>query len=378
MKSTGHIFLPIFLAIATTHLTYALPENHKVFVIPPITAFTTGDATTPTPAPKPSPKTSEEQAPENPGNNNIASNNDSNTDNDGNANDDNSDKHNDEVTPLVTEKIIEPAPFIPKPEPIIESIVEEKNSGKRFVLMIMLYNEKNEKRIKEYLYCLEQNMAHPLVSTIHIFYDTSDDFKKERKKNVIYNHLLKQQKIYPDMIIEPVNGRVSYDFCFKRANKLYQDCTIILSNADIYYNKTLDLLKDYDLENLFLSITRHDVYKDGSANLPYMYTSQRPRLVPKIHPITAFHDTWIFKSPIVQFKDSSILMGTAYCDWRIVYEAHAAGMTVINPCLSIRCYHVHMSAIRNYDAHAVPRPHSNKIYETPWCILPAQRSIIDS
>ncbi|HXW85956.1 MAG TPA: hypothetical protein VEK38_01295 [Candidatus Bathyarchaeia archaeon] len=258
-------------------------------------------------------------------------------------------------------------------EPVVISEPEEKvETPQRFILMMMLYNEKNEKRIKEYMYCFEKNMAHALIDTIHIFYDTADDDKKDSKKNSMYVYLKKQQKVHPSIVIEHVHGRVAYTYCFEKAKELYKDCAIVLSNADIYYDKTLNLLEHYDLSHLFLTITRHDVYKDGSASLPYMYTSQRPRLVPKIHPITAFHDTWIFKSPLAKFKDTSILMGTAYCDWRIAYEAHAAGLTVINPCLSIHCYHVHMSAVRNYDAHAIPRPSSSKIYETPWCILPFQ------
>jgi hypothetical protein len=40
-------------------------------------------------------------------------------------------------------------------------------------------------------------------------------------------------------------------------------------------------------------------------------------------------------------------MGVAGCDNRLAYELEQAGFIVINPSLSIKTYHLHLTNIRN-------------------------------
>ncbi len=200
-----------------------------------------------------------------------------------------------------------------------------------FVLITMLYNEKNPQRIKEYITCLERNRKHKLIGPIHIFYDTKND----DQKNKLLNQL---QKL--DVTITYRNGRVTYGECFELANNLYPNKKIILANADIYFNDTLYYLINYDLTGKFLALTRWDEERNGIL-IPYRryYGINTPDS----------QDVWIFQSPIRRFNDDNIALGWPLCDGRIAYQANASGFKVLNPCMTIQCCHLHRSRIRNYN-----------------------------
>src|SRR3990170_5968114 len=78
-----------------------------------------------------------------------------------------------------------------------------------FKLIIVLYNEKNSDRLSEYLTCLDHNLNHKLIDTIHIIYDTS----KDDQENKLFN-LLQTKKVK----ITFINDRPSYGYCFNLAN----------------------------------------------------------------------------------------------------------------------------------------------------------------
>jgi hypothetical protein len=66
-------------------------------------------------------------------------------------------------------------------------------------------------------------------------------------------------------------------------------------------------------------------------------------------------DVWIFKNPLKKFEHDDIKLGLPWCDPCIVYQAHQAGLTVINPCLTIKCYHLHQSTIRHWKMQAAEK-----------------------
>jgi len=206
-----------------------------------------------------------------------------------------------------------------------------KNQSAPFVLITMLYNEKNPKRMKEYITCLNRNIAHELIETIHILYDTTKDDGK--------NNLLKYLQ-QCDVTITCLSGRSTYGDCFELANKIYPNKKIVLSNADIYFNHTLGKLVDYDLTNKFLALTRWDEKKNGVL-VPY-------RRYSGVNTPDS-QDVWIFQSPIRRFQGDNIPLGWPLCDGRIAYQAKKSGFRVFNPCMTIQCCHVHKSQVRNYN-----------------------------
>ncbi len=218
-----------------------------------------------------------------------------------------------------------------------------------FYLMTVLYNETNSERCAEYKACFERNLAHPLIKHITVIYDTS--------KNDGVNELLSYLQHKP-VSLYYVDARPTYGLCFQLAHQQYKQGKIILSNADIYFNHTLALLLSYNLKNKLLALTRWNVLNDKTLAL--YCTTQGVKA-------EFSQDTWIFELPLKTFYDD-ILLGMPHCDGRIAYEAQKAGLCVLNPCLTVQCCHMHLSAIRNYDKYG-PYKRDASCSIVPWSTL---------
>lgn len=189
---------------------------------------------------------------------------------------------------------------------------------------------------------------------MHVLYDTI----KDDKKNKILNYLKTK-----NIKISYIKGRPTFNYCFTLANEQYANSKVIISNADIYFNNTLYLLSDYNLNNKFIALTRWNVTptgslkifkqfdKNGNFRADWTYYSQ---------------DAWIFQTPIQKFNYDAIALGTLYCDGMIAYQADQVGLNVFNPCYSIQCCHLHLSEVRNYARPSYP-PYPMK--PLPWISL---------
>ncbi len=222
----------------------------------------------------------------------------------------------------------------------------------KFNLITVLYNEKNAKRVDEYISCFEKNLAHECIDEICVVYDRSGDFGE-----TVVLDFLKSKHIK----IVYVDGRPSYGFCFDLANKIFPDSKVILSNADIYFNETLNLLSDYDLTNKFLAITRWAILEDGRIE-PYVDKQGKPNIFSQ--------DTWIFKTPLKKFKNDAIEIGVPACDGRIAFQARKEGLQILNPCLSVQCCHLHASEIRNYSFSNIQK---HEVLSVGWEKLPLEK-----
>ncbi|MDR3646389.1 MAG: hypothetical protein P4L22_02495 [Candidatus Babeliales bacterium] len=198
-------------------------------------------------------------------------------------------------------------------------IIPEDN---RFVLLTSLYNETNLDRISEYIICLEANLRNKMIKKIHVMYDNS----KDDDECILFNYLMKRK-----VIIKPINKRPTYEDCFNLSNLLYPNSKIIISNADIYFDETLNLLSNYNLTNIFIGLTRWNININETPTL-YHKLSQ---------------DSWIFCTPIKKFK-SDFELGVLGCDNALIDHVKSNNFITINPCLSIKTYHLQLSGIRNY------------------------------
>ena len=202
----------------------------------------------------------------------------------------------------------------------------------QFILMIPLYGETIEERSVEYRYCLEKNLALDYIEEIYVLYDDSGD---PDHTCPLLNYLKSQP-----VRISFINRRQKYADFFEIANREYPSRNIIVSNGDIYFDDTLGLLSNYDLTNEFIALTRWEDFLDGRIEMHVF------RPTPPLRAIS--QDVWIFKSPIsIGYAD--IQIGTIGCDPYIAFQAHKSGLHVFNPCLSIKCHHVHNSGIRHYN-----------------------------
>lgn len=217
-----------------------------------------------------------------------------------------------------------------------------------FVLITSLYHEKQANRVQEYITCLERNLNHPDIELIHVFYDVLGD--ENPKSGPLWDFLTTHDRI----VIEDVHGRPTFGNCFTAANELYAGKAVMISNADIYFNETLHLIKTLDLTNIFLALTRWNVTAKGGLA---PFTGRRG---------SQYHgsqDTWIFQSPIAMNGDG-IQIGMSHCDIYISYRALMSGFGVYNPCQSIQCCHLHLSNVRNYPSIGGPKKPFGLV---PWC-----------
>lgn len=218
----------------------------------------------------------------------------------------------------------------------------------RFTLITSLYNELDSARRQEYMTCLEKNLAHPSISSIHILYDTSRD----DNKNILLS-LLKKNNV----TIHYINKRPSFHDCFAFANSRQQSgSATIIANADIYFNDTLKYINETHLNRTVLALTRWNVLLNGSLSLERRHDGSNNE---------SSQDVWIFKAPIVNITCQNIFLGTYQCDGRIAYEIQRGGYKIINPCLTVQICHLHLSDIRHYDN--IPQTTGRII--VPWVTL---------
>lgn len=223
-------------------------------------------------------------------------------------------------------------------------------SAQEFVLMIPLYNERIEARIKEYKECLEKNLANDAISQAHILYDVSKD---KPDNNFLYNYLKELQAASPKpIVITTMNRRQTFQDFFDLANSAYPNQAIIVANADIFFDETLSLLQAYELHGKFLALTRWEPYPNEGAIWKHLACEGPLR--------SDSQDVWIFHTPIA-ITNAYFQLGTIACDPYIALVAEESGLQVSNPCLTIRCFHRHESRVRHYNSRAGYDPKRCKI-----------------
>lgn len=211
----------------------------------------------------------------------------------------------------------------------------------KYVFMTTLYNEQFQDRCDELIYCLSKNLDDKRFHYHTIIYDTRFDDHPNKSMLRFVNGIM-ANKIHMD-------GRPTYGDFFSVANSNHPGKHILLCNADIYYDETLSNIEPRHVEDRFIMISRYEKDKNGNTFFPF---SSGP---------CGSADTWIFKSPIREFK-SDFKLGVQHCDSRIAWEADKAGIEVVNPCKSVMSFHMHANRRENKERETP--------YEIDLCLSP--------
>jgi hypothetical protein len=192
-------------------------------------------------------------------------------------------------------------------------------------LYTSFYQDKDAKRQKELLYCLNQNILNPLID--NIFLIVEGDVKLPISgKLIIVNAERPTYRNFFDLVNDTVTS----------ANDIS-----IIANSDIYFNDTLAQL---DIkERQCIALSRWDKRKDGL----------------KLHNERFSQDTWIFKGKIRNVRFCDFYLGIPGCDNRIAYELNRAGYRLFNPATKIQSIHYHQTDLHNYDHNTpkIPKPY---------------------
>lgn len=188
-------------------------------------------------------------------------------------------------------------------------------------LLIESFKSKNPEREKEYITCLKENLKNPEIDVIHIFNDNVDFVNELLEKN--------------DKIISiDQKDRMTYKDFFDYSNEYLKGEVSIIANADIIIEESIKYVKEVEIDDYFLCLTRYDMQKNGNVTYPPNHFGTQ--------------DTWIYKSPI-KTNGSDFNLGKPGCDNRIPYIMEQNGCKVSNPSRQIITRHLHLTGYRTYN-----------------------------
>lgn len=186
------------------------------------------------------------------------------------------------------------------------------------------YISKNKKRQEEYEYCINKVLENDMITKIVYF--TQGEVKHKHEKITF----VKTEK------------RPTYEDFFNYFNDNHKNEVIILSNLDIYFDDTLNLVNNIDMNNTILALTRYDL-----KNKEWVLYNEN-------NVAQASQDTWIFKTPVDVYNMScKFTLGIPGCDNRIAFEFKKLDYKVINNSLSIKTYHKHESNHRTWELEKI-------------------------
>jgi hypothetical protein len=209
-------------------------------------------------------------------------------------------------------------------------------------LLVDYYKNPRPERAAELDFCFLENINSKEFDQVHVFYSSP----------------LPTKDIPSKVILNQTSERLTYQHYFDYAKQnISQDDIIVLCNADIFFDESISRVKEVDLSNKVLALTRFCPYHGHWVN-------EHGQVTP-YHNHNRSQDVWIWKNPLY-INTANFNIGTLGCDNKIAFELHQAGYQVWNPSFSIICYHKHEE--RNDEAdHYI---HSPKVWLSRPYLLP--------
>jgi hypothetical protein len=193
------------------------------------------------------------------------------------------------------------------------------------ILLVGHYHEASPERAHEYEQCLWLNCKNAAIERVFVFLEDEEPIGVE----------------HANLELVPHGGRLRYNDLFAYAGLYIREQVCIIANADIYFDRTLDLVQRFDLAGKFLCLARWEIDTNSHLVKPAQSWSQ---------------DAWIFQTPIPRIN-ADFELGRMKCDNRIAFEAREAGLQLLNPSHTVRAIHLHASNVRNYnEAHYLKGP----------------------
>jgi hypothetical protein len=204
------------------------------------------------------------------------------------------------------------------------------------ILCTTLYTETNEKRMNEYLFCLQKNLDNIDIGRIIIFYELINESDILLQKVL---SLLRKQ----DCIVY-IKKRPTYEQIFNYCNENFPNKIIILTNSDIYFSKSkgLNLLQNYDYTGKCVILTRYNdlQYMQNFKSMNSL-TIEHEGLKLRSENMAGYsQDTWIIKTPIKMNHLMNLEMGIVGCD-NFIANSLSKNYKIINPSRTIISIHVH-------------------------------------
>lgn len=202
-------------------------------------------------------------------------------------------------------------------------------------LFLNYFIDKNADRQQELDFCIHQNILNNSIDNI-ILIVSAEDFTK---------------MTIPDeerICIVVKEERPTYNDYF---NLFIVGGINIISNLDIIIpQETIALLPNYFAtpSKRCLALTRYDITGIIESSFDSVFFNR-----------TDSQDTWVFNDAVPQIENANFTLGSRGCDNAIAHILEQNGYEVLNPSLTLKTYHYHVTNVRNYtqESPAVPPPY---------------------
>lgn len=158
--------------------------------------------------------------------------------------------------------------------------------------------------------------------------------------------------VFAEIVPLADGGRKSFADFFRLAAERFPGEVCVVANADIAFDESLGgaaaLLRTWP-RPLLVTLSRWD---DPAG------PSMEGRVDPKRWRFYSHsQDTWLFIAGQLPTFEAGFTLGVPACESRLAHEAFRAGVSVLNPALSVRTWHHHASGTRTWkhaDAYRGP------------------------
>lgn len=184
------------------------------------------------------------------------------------------------------------------------------------VLLVQYYLTDNSATQRDMADALSRNLNNEHIASVFVLAETELDLSAFASPKL-------QQRV--------IGERLTFQLAFRFANEYLPNRTVVLANADIYFDETLERVAGaaVDLELKVLALSKWKRVGE-SLSLSLRTDSQ---------------DSWIFRPPLNDslVAASGFYLGAARCDNRVACLLAQAGYEVSNPVFAIRSIEIHTS-----------------------------------
>lgn len=217
----------------------------------------------------------------------------------------------------------------------LDTVIRAHSPELHFIAQV--YSARTPKRQVELDACLQRQLANHAIDHIHILFESEEEMGR------LYQP-------HPKATAYVLGHRMTFADAVQFGNEHLAGKLVGLANMDIYLDDSLELLHRIDLaaHGLTVFLTRYDVEDD------YEEEGMAGMVAINDYDNGYSHDTFIWASPMPNaaqmYPELNFTMGLPGCENKFMWAVeHIGGLRAINPCHSIRSYHVHASRERNYN-----------------------------
>lgn len=223
-----------------------------------------------------------------------------------------------------------------------DTIAELSHNNDDFYLITQFYISSNPERHHENLTCLKKNIELNVFKKIYLINE-----KKYTKEELKLSDD-EMSNIHQIIFDKGIRMRYSHPFALKKALNL--NGYIIISNTDIFFDKTLLNLRKTSLsiEKSMYALLRFE-YNKNIQNLGdcKLFTNDiKNKYIPYSQDVWIIHTNFFPTNE--QIKKCNFELGKLGCDNHITFLFSSFGYKIYNEPYIIKTYHYHSSQFRTY------------------------------